>query len=166
MLTFSESGRWETAGVQIDLRRSDLAANGEDVRGGRAQQMLESLEARWREQLPTEADELWTCLNSQPQSKVLELCAFCVALSLNGVTANEEEDPLRRIGSAAGLDMREWWLPTAEAYPRSVPKARILEAMGEAGLEADSQERSLKKSELAARAEQRLAGTWWLPALL
>ena len=68
---------------------------------------------------------------------------------------------------AVGLDMTQWWQPTAESYLRQVPKAMILEAVREAVTpEAAENLAKLKKDALAAEAEQRLTGTGWLPAIL
>ena len=68
---------------------------------------------------------------------------------------------------AVGLDMTQWWQPTAESYLRQVPKAMILEAVREAVTpEAAENLAKLKKDALAAEAEQRLTGTGWLPAML
>jgi ParB family chromosome partitioning protein len=62
--------------------------------------------------------------------------------------------------------MRHWWAPTADHYLKSVPKARIFEALKEAGAAPDATLNQLKKSDLAAAAERQLAGTGWLPGLL
>lgn len=63
--------------------------------------------------------------------------------------------------------MTQWWQPTAERYLRHVPKVRILEAVRE-GVTPEAAENlaKLKKDALAREAEQRLAGTGWLPEIL
>jgi ParB family chromosome partitioning protein len=59
--------------------------------------------------------------------------------------------------------MGNWFVPTAENYFSRVNRAQILAAIDEAnGSHAPALEK-LKKSELAVRAEQLLAGTSWLP---
>jgi ParB family chromosome partitioning protein len=63
--------------------------------------------------------------------------------------------------------LAEWWQPTGAAYLARVPKARILEAVAE-GVSPSAAENlaTLKKDGLMKLAEERLAGTGWLPALL
>jgi hypothetical protein len=65
------------------------------------------------------------------------------------------------------LDLAQWWTPTAKGYFGRVPKAQIAEAVTE-GVDAQAAAAigSLKKTEMAERAEALLAGTGWLPALL
>src|SRR5690606_891885 len=106
-------------------------------------------------------------LVQQPHQDVMRLCAYCVAMTLNGVSGDEESRALDALATAAGLDMREWWTPTAESYLGSLPKSRILDVLTEAGAaESTAVLRNLKKSELAHAAERHLAGTGWLPSLL
>ena len=63
--------------------------------------------------------------------------------------------------------MAQWWQPTAGNYLGRVSKQRILEAVAE-GVSHEAAENlsKLKKDALVAHAEQRLAGTGWLPPLL
>jgi ParB family chromosome partitioning protein len=63
--------------------------------------------------------------------------------------------------------MAQWWQPTAASYFGRVSKARILDAVAEAVSKgaADNLAR-LKKDALATRAEERVAGTGWLPPIL
>lgn len=67
----------------------------------------------------------------------------------------------------AGLNMRQWWEPTPEAFLKHVSKAQIAEAMkqGGAGHEAAAGA-AMKKDELATFAAGRLAGKGWLPVPL
>lgn len=72
-----------------------------------------------------------------------------------------------RLATALGLDMTQWWQPTAASYLGRISKARILEAVTEAcSKEAAENLAKLKKDALAARAEEKLAGTGWLPVVL
>ena len=47
-----------------------------------------------------------------------------------------------------------WWKPTAEGYFRHVPKAAILEAVGQFAPEQVSRLAKLKKTEIADEADQ------------
>jgi hypothetical protein len=62
--------------------------------------------------------------------------------------------------------MRAWWQPTAASYLGRVTKARILEAVTEAvSKNAADNLATLKKDALIIRAEEKLAGTGWLPPI-
>ena len=72
-------------------------------------------------------------------------------------------DHADRLASVLSLDMAAWWQPTPQSYLARVPKALALEAVSP---EVAANLAKLKKDALAAEAEQRLAGTGWLPAIL
>ncbi|MEG6992732.1 chromosome partitioning protein ParB, partial [Pseudomonas aeruginosa] len=58
-----------------------------------------------------------------------------------------------------------WWKPTAEGYFRHVPKAAILEAVGQFAPEHVSRLAKLKKADIANEAERQADGTGWMPAV-
>ena len=58
-------------------------------------------------------------------------------------------------------------MPTARTYLGRVTKTRILDAVREAvSIEAAERMANMKKQDMAEAAEQLLAGTGWLPALM
>ena len=68
---------------------------------------------------------------------------------------------------AVKLDMADWWTPTGERYLGRVKKEEILRVIGEGTSETNFEDlRKLKKGELVAAAERRLAGSRWLPEIL
>ena len=71
------------------------------------------------------------------------------------------------IAQPVGLEMADWWEPTADGFLNHVSKAQIVQALKEAGadLARDGVE-SMKKDVLVNTAAGRLRGTRWLPALL
>lgn len=65
------------------------------------------------------------------------------------------------LGALIGIDMAQWWRPTALNYFDRVPKRVILAALGEVGgPELSSRFASVKKGDLAASAERVFAGTY------
>ena len=71
------------------------------------------------------------------------------------------------LAKAVGLDMADWWEPTAQGYLNHVPKAQIVQALKEAGPDlADDGVGAMKKDVLVVKAASRLAGKRWLPAML
>jgi len=72
------------------------------------------------------------------------------------------------MAAALKLDMSDWWKPTAETYLGRVKKEQIFEAIEQGTTTEQNLEdlRTLKKTELVAAAERRLAQSRWLPAIL
>src|SRR5664280_1388126 len=144
-----------------------LGQFADDMEGSKAAAELKSRLDAWRERIPGDADKLFAWLLGQDQGTLLDLLAFCAALTINTVTASEQGHPGDDMAKAVGLDMADWWTPTATSYLQQVPKARIVEAVTEAvSAEAGAALAKLKKGEAVARAEAQLAGTRWLPHAL
>ena len=65
------------------------------------------------------------------------------------------------LGGLLGIEMAQWWRPSAVNYFDRVPKRTILEALGEVGgPELSGRFASVKKGDLAASAERVFAGTY------
>ena len=161
--SYGDTGR--RAAWQISTRDADVQGANEALAFG----MLEEQKREWLEKLAT-AEELWTWCREQDQQTMLELLAYCVARTVNGVRAKsdaensgsrlEHADALAR---ALGFDMGKWFTPTAENFFSKIPKSRIAEALAEGGKPATPEALKLKKPELAAFAESEIKGTNWLP---
>ena len=134
---------------------------------------LAELHSAWLQRLPNAAEALWGWLLAQGAATRLDLLAYCAGCSVNAVkrrherTGTDRIDHADRLAMTLGLDMTQWWQPTAQSYFRHVPKARILDVVKDAVTpEAAENFAKLKKDALAAEAEQRLANTGWLPEVL
>ena len=139
----------------------------DDMKGSKAKSDLESRLDNWRERIPGDADKLLAWLLGQDQGTLLDLLALCAALTINTVTASEQALAGDDVAKAVGLNMVDWWTPTATSYLQQVPKARIVEAVTEAvSAEAGAALAKLKKGEAVAKADAQLAGTRWLPRAL
>lgn len=153
--------------AQVFTRQTELESFAPDLPTCKAKEALNTRAHELRARLPNDASDLFAWLVGQPQSVVLELCAYCVALSLDGVTKNENDRALDVLADAAGLDMGVWWQPTADNYLSKIGKSRLLELLREIGAnDAASALTQVKKATLAKEVERRLAGTGWLPSLL
>ena len=65
------------------------------------------------------------------------------------------------LGGLLGIDMAQWWRPSAVNYFDRVPKRVILDALGDVGgPELSGRFASVKKGDLAASAERVFAGTY------
>ena len=146
---------------------SELTRVADDMEASRAWVEMQSRLDNWRERIPGDADKLLPWLIGQPQETLLELLALCSALSVNAMSAREADDTGDALAAAVGLDMGDWWTPTAASYLTQVPKARIVEAVTEAvSVEKAAPLAKLKKGEAVAAAEGLLQGTRWLPSPL
>lgn len=98
------------------------------------------------------------------QAELIDLLALCSALAANALPTAGAADSAHAIAAALGLDMADWWEPTAEGYLNHVPKAQIVAALKEAGPElAGGGVEAMKKDALVTAAASRLTGTRWLP---
>ena len=116
--------------------------------------------------LPQDRAELFAVLQAKSQDELVCLLAVCVAVTVDVVTPRAT--PHQRGGElaqAVGLDMAAWWKPTAEGYFKHVPKAAILQAVGEYAPEHVTRLAKLKKADIAREAERLASGTGWMPAI-
>lgn len=124
---------------------------------------------RLGDHLPGNPRDLWAWCLARSQSELLSLLAFVAGSAVDAVqrkgdrTGTQRLAQADRLAEALSLDMTAWYVPSAEGYFARVSRSDILAAIDEAkGEHAPSLEK-LKKSELASRAEQLVAGTGWLP---
>lgn len=152
--------------LQVRTEPVSLRQDAPDLDRARAYAVLHEHRAKLRAQLPA-ADGLFDWLSGQGTETVLQLLAFCVAQTVNGVQSDDTPGPLDELAAAAHLDMREWWTPTAAGYFTSLPKAEILKVVRDAtSAEVARPLELLKKVNLAKSAEEKVAGTGWLPTVL
>ena len=146
-----------------------------DLQNSAAALAIIKAKQEWQDKLPRHGDEdepdsdkLWAYLMDQDVKQLLALLAVCTALSLNAVQAREgkDHDKAARLAQAVGLDMAEWFRPTAGNYFGSVSKAAILDGVREFAPEKVADLEKMKKGELAAAAEGLAADTRWLPPVL
>ena len=131
---------------------------------------LSELHSQWLTRIPAQAEDLWQWLLDQEQAVVLELLAFCVGQTVHAVQLPHDVRTTARflsadhLAKAVNLDMADWWQPTAQSYLARVKKEQIIEAIAEGTTEKNFEDlRKMKKPDLVAAAERRLAESRWLP---
>ena len=127
---------------------------------------LRELQQAWGGKLPEDSAELFAALLAMEQSELVKLLAVCVASTVDVVTPRAM--PHRQgaeLAQAVNLDMAAWWKPSAEGYFKHVPKAVILDAVGEFAPESVNRLGKLKKVDIASEAERLANGTGWMPAI-
>lgn len=96
----------------------------------------------------------------------MRLLAVCVASTVDVVTRRATpQQPGAELAQTVGLNMAARWQPTNNGYFRHVPKAAILQALGEYAPEQVSRLAKLKKADIASEAERPADGTGWMPAI-
>ena len=148
-----------TAQDDLDKRAPDLAQSPAAI------QLLDVRQA-WLARLPTDASALFAALLDAPQENLLSLLAACVAMTVDAMTPREDAVPADALAQAVGLDMHDWWTPTAEGYFAHVSKAKVLEAVRAFAPEQAVRLLKFKKDALASEAERLAVGTGWLPDML
>ncbi|HFT7360211.1 TPA: ParB N-terminal domain-containing protein [Pseudomonas aeruginosa] len=127
---------------------------------------LRELQQACADKLPEDSAELFAALLAMEQDELVKLLAVCVASTVDVVTPRATpHQPGAELAQAVGLDMAAWWQPTAEGYFRHVPKAAILQAVGEYAPEHVNRLEKLKKADIASEAERLADGTGWMPAI-
>jgi len=116
--------------------------------------------------LPEDSAELFAALLAMEQGELVKLLAVCVASTVDVVTPRATpRQPGAELAKVVGLDMAAWWKPTAEGYFKHVPKAVILDAVGEFAPDSVNRLAKLKKADIASEAERLAGGTGWMPAI-
>jgi len=126
----------------------------------------------WAERMPRDAADLWSFIVGLPDEKRTALLAHCAARTVNGLRLPWDRKPRSlqttdRLARLLALDVAKDWTPTVDSYLGRVTKAHIVQAVSE-GVSDDAARRiaDMKKPDMAQAAEQLLAGTGWLPAVL
>ncbi|APR51383.1 chromosome partitioning protein ParB [Sphingomonas koreensis] len=126
----------------------------------------------WAERMPRDVANLWGFIVALDDEKRLALLAHCASRTVNALRLPWDRKPRTlqtadRLASALALDVAKDWTPTVDSYFGRVTKAHIVEAVAE-GVSEDAARRiaDMKKPDMARAAEQLLAGTGWLPAVL
>ena len=127
---------------------------------------LRELQEAWGDKLPEDSAELFAALLAMEQGELVKLLAVCVASTVDVVTPRAtQQQPGAELAQVVGLNMAAWWKPTAEGYFRHVPKAAILQAVGEFAPESVNRLAKMKKADIASEAERLADGTGWMPAI-
>ncbi|ABM43080.1 ParB domain protein nuclease [Acidovorax sp. JS42] len=127
---------------------------------------LRELQEAWRGKLPEDSATLFAALLAMEQGELVKLLAMCVASTVDVVTPRATmQQPGAELAQAVGLDMVAWWQPTAEGYFKHVPKAAVLQAVGEFAPESVNRLAKMKKADIASEAERLVNGTGWMPAI-
>ncbi|MER8785101.1 ParB N-terminal domain-containing protein [Mesorhizobium sp. M1006] len=158
--------------LEIRPTSAYLAGHADGIEDTAAGKALADRHAAWAADMPRDVAGLWGFIVSLDHASVMALFAHCASLTVNAVKQPWERKPRAhetadRLATAVALDMTAYWRPTARTYLGRVTKAHILDAVREAASdEAADRLSALTKLPMAEAAEQLLAGTGWLPAVM
>ena len=142
-----------------------LEQHAPDVAEGPAAVGMRKVREAWGQRLPEDSEALFAELLAMPQSELLSLLAVCVGFTVSAITSREGDRPAALLAQAVGLDMGQWWTPTAAGYFEHVSRAKALEAVQVFAPGEVHRLAKLKKAQIAAEAERLAAGSGWLPAM-
>jgi len=145
-----------------------LAQNATGYENSPAGAILGQAETEWGDRLPGNPEAMFTWLLGQDRETLLDLLAYCTARSIDAMAGRERSrDQSDAIAEALGIDMADWWVPSADNYLGSVSKAKALEAVKEAtGIDSTKAVSGMKKPEAITYCASKLEGLRWLPAPL
>ena len=164
--TFGADYPREASALQVSpqLAAHALETAADDLKASRAWQAVQQAREAWRTRLPERQGDWLGWLIELPHAELVDLLALCGALTVNALPGAGASASANAIAAAVGLDMADWWEPTAEGYLNLVPKAQIVQALKEAGPDlAGGGVEAMKKDALVIAAGSRLAGKRWLP---
>ena len=124
------------------------------------------------ERLPGDEAALWEWCFAATQQDLLDVLAILAAHGLDAVVSKNLPNRFGQrqgaaLGQELGLEMAQWYRPTALGYFARVSKAVILSDLAAArGMPNAPAWEKLPKGELAALAEREIESTGWLPAPL
>jgi ParB family chromosome partitioning protein len=165
-------GHGEVTCLDLEPTSTPLGGHADGIEDTAAAKALAERHERWAVQMPQDPADLWGFVAGLDHDSRMALFAHCAALTVFAVKQPWERKPLAlasadRLAQAVALDMTAHWTPTVRTYLGRVTKAQIGEAVREAVSEdAAAHIADMKKQPMADAAEQLLAGTGWLPALL
>ena len=166
---FGEAYQRDGSALQItaQLQGHALQSVADDLKESAAWKAVEASRLAWRERLPEQQKAWLGWLIALPQGELLDLLAFCAASTLNALPSSGAASEAKVLAEAVGLDMADWWEPTAQGYLNHVSKAQIVNALKEADPDApEDGVGAMKKDALVTNAQARLAGKRWLPVPL
>ncbi|WP_233860000.1 ParB/RepB/Spo0J family partition protein [Paraburkholderia sp. HD33-4] len=155
--------------VKIDVHtsRDALVSNADDMAESVAWKALEGERSKWARMLPRSADELLPWLLQQDTDVMSNLFAFCVAATVDGISAADRPHTVNEVANTLAVDLARYWKPTRAGYFEHVPKDRIVAVVGESvSPKAAGELRGMKKGDAATAAELRMLDSGWLPEVL
>lgn len=162
-------GNSEETCLELRITSEPLQNSIKDAGEVKAIQALDGLFESYSDTLPGNPDDLWEWCISRDRGELLNALAFAAAKSVDAIqlghySRSKQRAHADKLAEALGMNMREWFAPTAANYFSRISKAGIEAALAEAkGADFAAGVSGMKKADAAAYAERQVAGTDWLP---
>jgi len=162
----------EAGCLEVRPTVTPLGSHADGIEGTPLAAKANEAREAWAERMPRNVADLWGFIVGMDDEKRLALLAHCASRTVNALRLPWDRKPrslqtAARLASALALDVAKDWTPTVDSYLGRVTKAHIAEAVTEGVSEGAARHiADMKKPDMAQAAEQLLAGTGWLPAIL
>lgn len=161
-------------GLGVTLKHEDLRGNAPDFKDSKAAKAMQELRSHWLNALPTNeqgelSDDVLAWALEQDTGTLLQLLAYCVAGTVQGIQFQDDTKPteLDRLAHTTGVDPAQWWTATAESYLGHVNKEQLVNVVTEVlGAESALPLAKMKKTDAVQQAQQLLADKPWVPTPL
>ncbi|QZN95434.1 hypothetical protein [Symbiopectobacterium purcellii] len=131
---------------------------------------LNESRAKWESLLPAGWETDFTLMTCFSTEQLLDLQAFCVAVSLDGSIYQynkEHESNLMQLENAMHFDIHSYWKPQADNFWKRLKKDSMLDQLSQAGVVIKAEEfLALKKGDAAKRAEDLISNIQWVPEFM
>ena len=170
------TSRWSVQHVcQITVKRTNITPEQIDAENTGPMKRMEEGFAKWAAVLPKQPKALWYHIHeTMTEAQVIELMAFCAALSVDAVVSRSltiERAEVELLADQAArfgdYDVARDWTPSQTFFKR-VPKAVAVAAVKAKGLEVGLVQAitAAKKAEASEIAAAALKGTGWIASPL
>lgn len=170
-LVMDQGEPWQSSPLKVRFTDAshEIRRNAAGYEQSKASAAMDEAEASTEAVRSGASAEVFARFLALDEAQLLKILAQFVARTYTVISQDERKergfDAAAAIESALGLDMADWWEATDDTYLGSVSKAKMIEAITEAGMDA-ADLASMKKADAITTAQQRLAGRRWLPAPL
>lgn len=157
---------YSNSGVHVSLTDSrdfqpELVAS---VTGSALTDELGAKAAQWRDRLGTDEETVWSWCVQAESADVLDLLAYCTAAAYSDV--HERDDSQGRavmLLDKLGVQVADHWKPSAANYYGKLKKAPLIDMLGKDAPEGAAK---MKRSALAAVADETLTPRGWMPPVM
>ncbi|MCK7615015.1 ParB/RepB/Spo0J family partition protein [Roseibium sediminicola] len=167
-LVYTGYSAHEQSALELSITHTDLAGSMKQPDQCAALEELENLSEQHGSHIPGNPADLWDWCIDQTRDQLLNLLAWAASHSVNAVEGKFTREKVvvhsNQIGAAVGIDMRNYFKPTAENYFSHLQRSSIQAAVAEAcGDDFADGVANMKKAEGVAFAQKALKDKDWLP---
>ncbi len=153
--------------LNIQVGHGILSLEKKTFAGSRGWDEFNQVLAEWKEKAPDKKSEFWSWCLEQDRETLVSLLAIGIAGTIEAVADTGKARPDNMLAEAIGIDLADWFTPTADNYFSQINKLGGLVAIKEAtGKAITPAQEKMKKDALAEEAERQVAGTRWIPSML